>query len=411
MNRFSQIIFHLHHMVRRMWFLPAMFSLLAIATITVAYGAAAFVPDGLPLEMPSDAIRSILTILASSLLTVAVFALSTMVSALSTASQATTPRAVALIVEDRTAQTSISVFIGAFLFAILGIIALSADIYSQAGRLVLFLVTLVIVLLVTVALIRWIGQISAMGRVAETVDRVEAATTKGFRSVEEPPLMGCRPQTGDLRGKAISGATIGYIQHIDLANLQDAAERLDIDVDVAARPGAYVFPGRALAFVERELPKEESERLAGCFVVGDMRTFDSDPRFGLIVLNEIASRALSPGINDSGTAIDVIGTLVRILAGWADLERSGDVLFDRLTMPPLTVADLLVDAFRPIARDGAAQIEVVLRLLAGLRTLSGIPLLASEARATARDVEARAMTALPATSDRQALERAVAFAH
>ncbi|MFC0010388.1 DUF2254 domain-containing protein [Devosia nitrariae] len=407
----SQISFHLHQMVRRMWFLPATFSLLAIVTITVAYGVAKFVPDRMPLEMPSDAIRSILTILASSLLTVAVFALSTMVTALSTASQVTTPRAVPLIVEDRTAQTSISVFIGAFLFAILGIIALSAGIYSQAGRLVLFLVTLGMVVLVTVALIRWIGQISAIGRVAETIDKVEAATAKGFHTVDEPPLMGCRPQTGGPKGKAISCATIGYIQHIDLANLQDAAERLDVVVDVMARPGAYVFPGRALALVERELPEEETERLADCFVVGDTRTFDSDPRFGLIVLNEIASRALSPGINDSGTAIDVIGTQVRILADWACLERNGDVLFERLTITPLTVADLMVDAFRPIARDGAGQIEVVLRLLAGLHTLSGIPLLASEARATARDVEARAMTALLAASDRQALASAAAFAH
>ncbi len=46
------------------------------------------------------------------------------------------------------------------------------------------------------------------------------------------------------------------------------------------------------------------------------RTFEDDPRFGLIVLSEIADKALSPGVNDPGTAIDVIGTLVRLFTLW-----------------------------------------------------------------------------------------------
>jgi hypothetical protein len=49
-------------------------------------------------------------------------------------------------------------------------------------------------------------------------------------------------------------------------------------------------------------------------IVGDVRSFDQDPRFGAVVLTEIASRALSPGMNDPGTAIDVIGRAVRLLA-------------------------------------------------------------------------------------------------
>jgi uncharacterized membrane protein len=38
-------------------------------------------------------------------------------------------------------------------------------------------------------------------------------------------------------------------------------------------------------------------------VIGDGRLYDDDPRFGLVVLSEIAGRALSPGVNDPGTAI------------------------------------------------------------------------------------------------------------
>ena len=59
------------------------------------------------------------------------------------------------------------------------------------------------------------------------------------------------------------------------------------------------------------------------FIVGDDRTFREDPRFGLVTLAEIAARALSPAVNDVGTAIDIVGTFVRLLARWA--EPTGDI--------------------------------------------------------------------------------------
>ena len=62
-------------------------------------------------------------------------------------------------------------------------------------------------------------------------------------------------------------------------------------------------------------PEDEDvhKAVAEAFTIGAERTFDQDPRFGLCVLAEIASRALSPAVNDPGTAIDVIGRAVRLL--------------------------------------------------------------------------------------------------
>ena len=96
----SQIAFKFRQVVQRMWFLPLAFSLVAVLTLLIAFGMARLIPDGLPFTLSSEAVESILTVLASSLLTVAVFALSTIVSALSSASSQTTPRAVPLIVGD-----------------------------------------------------------------------------------------------------------------------------------------------------------------------------------------------------------------------------------------------------------------------------------------------------------------------
>lgn len=406
----SQIAFQFRQLVQRMWFLPAAFSVVAVLTIFMAYGLARFAPDELPFTMPSDGVVSILTILATSLLTVAVFALSTIVSALSTASSSTTPRAVPLIVGDRSAQTSISVFIGAFLFAIVGIIGLNAGFYSEAGRLFLFLVTLGVVLLVVAALIRWIGQISAIGRVRETIDRVEQATTAAFETLSAQACFDCRVQESQPAGQAVMAARIGYVQHFDAAQLQQLAEEHDLTIAVTARPGAYAGPDRPLLRVEGTLDDDLGGRLADCFSVGDSRTFDSDPRFGLVVLGEIAGKALSPGINDPGTAIDVIGTLVRVLHERPRAAADDKVKHDRISVPPLAPADLMEDGFRPIARDGAGTIEVVQRLLAGLETLGATcPDLAEATRDMARDAVERARASLTAAADLRALDEAAAF--
>jgi uncharacterized membrane protein len=269
-----------------------------------------------------------------------------------------------------------------------------------------------VVMLVVTALIRWIGQISAIGRVGHTIDRVERATGDAFTMISDHPFFDCRLQIIAPQGMPINARTVGYVQHVDASKLQRLAKAHDLTIAITARPGAYVAPNRPLMLVEGVVPDECVEDLAAAFVVGDSRTFYSDPRFGLVVLGEIASKALSPGINDPGTAIDVIGTLVRVLVDRKPGDQDHEPRYDRVSAPSLDPADLMEDAFRPIARDGAASIEVVLRLLAGLTTLA----YANEefrdpALAMARDVTARARQVLTAESDLKTLEDAAAFAH
>ena len=401
----SQIAFRFRQVMQRMWFLPAAFSVVAVLTIVVAFAMARFIPDRLPFTLSSEAVESILTVLASSLLTVAVFALSTIVSALASASSQTSPRAVPLIVGDRSAQTSISVFIGAFLFSIVGIIGLSAGIYSEAGRLLLFAVTLVVVVLVVAALIRWIGQMSAIGRVSETVERAGEAAESAFAAVPGQGLLGCRALAGPPKGEPVFARQIGFVQHVDTGRLQELAEEHELVVSITARPGAYAAPDRPLLLVGDAVDEAVIDKLANAFVVGEARTFDSDPRFGLIVLSEIAGKALSPGINDPGTAIAVVSTLVRVLAERP--EEDSELKFDRVLVAPLDPNDLMADAFRPIARDGAGSIEVMLRLIAGLKTLARTrPDLEAAARGMIKDAVERGLAAMSARSDKAALQAA-----
>lgn len=403
--------FKLSQIVRKMWFLPTMFAAAAFATVAAAHYSAFLLPQELPIDVSEAAIKDILTIIGSTMLAVATFALATMVNALSGASQATSPRAVRLISEDRTAQASISAFVGAFLFSIVGIIALSGGFFTASGRLILFAATIVVVVLVVGALIRWINKISSIGQVGETIERVEAATTEAFREIAQTPLFGCCDRDGPPDGAvAVHADRVGFVQYFEPAELQKVAKEAALWIHVVARPGTYATRAQPLALVAGPLDDAARRRIGQAFVLGRARTFDHDPLYGLLVLTEIASRALSPGVNDPGTAINVIHAEVRTLDTWMTSKPAlePEARFGRVSMARITPDDIMTTAFRPILRDGASNVEVCLTVCEALKAILATSphVFRSVVAATAADLLSRARSEMSSPLDLRVVERA-----
>jgi len=373
MSRWLWIVTQL---TRRIWVRATLFSALAIGTALVAIVLSPYIPQDLPTKIGADAVDNILGIIASSMLAVTTFSLSTMVSAYSAATNNVTPRATRLVMEDTTTHNVLSTFVGSFLFSLVGIIVLSTGAYGDRGRVVLFAVTILVIVLIVATLLRWIDHLSRLGRVTETTERVEKATVEAMRVRHAKPYLGGRPLEKDSdiphTARPIYSAEIGYVQYVDTAQLSDIAGD-EGRIYLGVIPGQFSIPTTPIAWAQGVKSDDQEETIRGCFSIGDTRSFDQDPRFGISVLSEIASRALSPGINDAGTAIDVIGRGVRIFAIWAEsAENKGgdDVPCPNVFVPQLEVADLFDDLFTPIARDGSGIVEVGLRLQKALLSLA-----------------------------------------
>lgn len=406
---------------RRIWFRATLFSILAVATALVAIVVSPFIPNDLPTKIGADAVDNILGIIASSMLTVTTFSLSTMVSAYSAATTNVTPRATKLVMEDSTTQNVLATFVGSFLFSLVGIIALSTGAYGDRGRVVLFVVTIVVVVLIVVTLLRWIDHLSRLGRVTETTERVETVTIDAMRSRRQQPYLGGN-ELRDEKDIPVSSIDvfidrIGYVQHLDTSTLSKIATDAKARIFVRSIPGQLVDPTRPVASVDGAGRDEIEQTLADikrCFSVEDTRSFDQDPRFGASVLTEIASRALSPAINDPGTAIDVIARALRILAVWdgpVETENQDAVPFPNIYVPGIRLNDVFDDLFTPIARDGAAVVEVGLRLQKAFGILARFNASGFRDNAIRHSQEAlaRAELALSLENDKQRV-RAAAYA-
>ena len=403
--------FYLGRLARVLWLRAGLFALIAVGAALLAQALSPLAPAGLVGVLRDEAVEDLLGVLASSMLAVATFSLATLVASAAAVTTNASPRAAALMLEDRSAQGALSAFIAAFVFSIVGLIATGLNVYSREALFILFIETLLIIGYVVVRLLGWVDQLSRIGRVGEAVGRVEAATRHALHQ-RRSFLGGAPAREVPSDAVEVRGASVGYVQHVDVGRLQALADRHGLTVHLTVLPGAFAPPSREVLRVQGAADDALMRKLQGAVVIGATRTYDQDPRFGLVVLGEIASRALSPAINDPGTAIGVVGALVRLLGEWADHHdvEPPRPRYPRVFVPPLSAADLFEDAFRPMARDAARTIEVgvVLQKALGDLATASAPGFRRAARAQSSRALALALPELPLPADRAELRRLAA---
>jgi uncharacterized membrane protein len=385
----------------------------AIITALLAVFFSPYVPEDVAKLLGGDAVDRILTILASSMLAVVTFSLSTLIASYSVAGASAPARATSLIMRDTSAQTALSTFLGAFIFSIVSLVALSTGYYGSKGRVILFGMTIIVLSAVILTVIKWIGQLSEMGQLGSVIAKIEHTS---IDSIKSQAHLFIGDDDGCIAPKDVSlieCEVTGFIQTIDLQGLSDLVENIPGEIWIEVHAGQYVYPGLPLAKItgEKKDLKETHESIRKNFFVGHRRTFEDDPRFGLIVLSEIASRALSPGINDPGSAIEIIGSLLRLISRiqnvvCAEQERWWS---KELHLKSITPDEVLDDAFQAISRDGAAIVEVGIFLQKSLGVIYRFPKFSTSAYKRSIQSLEMAARALKNKEDMERLSRASAW--
>lgn len=383
----------------KLWLRAGLFGIAAVVASILSVVVGPLVPQALVERVRPDAVADLLTIMASSMLVVATFSLGSLVTALTVAASTVTPRAARILIADPHAQNALAIYIGAFVFSVVALIAMKLGYYSDRGLAVLMLATIAVIGAVILTLFAWIDYLANLMRVDEMTNKIEMRAVETITTRAHYPRMGGRPRDATEDGHPVFTASTGYLRHLDVAGLQEIAAAAQGTIRVQRLPGALVNPVEPLARVTWIPDAAQRTEILDAFSIGPERSFEQDPRFCLAVLTEIASRALSPGINDPGTAISVIGRLQRLLTLWADeLRRDAAPECPDVTVPELDSAALIDDAFGPLARDAAGMVEVGLRMQKALVILARVapdlfaePVTAMSERALAHADEALAL--------------------
>lgn len=414
----STLIRKAHKYGKKLWVRVLIMGFLAVLAVVISMVTEDWIPDEFGTALTGEAADRLLSIIANAMLAVTTFSLSVMVTLYRSISTQWTPRVHRLILQDLTTQNTLAVFIGAYVYALIAIIMREMGVFDDKRAFVLFVTTCVVLAVIVLYLIRWVLHLQSFGSLIDTSREIEKTTRQSFDERLKNPCLGARPLVGDIpsEAEAHKAEQSGYIQHIYPEALNKVAKNHGVEIYLLRSIGDFVYINEPILKICRVGdPVDDShtdETLAdgikASITTGDLRTFDQDPRFGLIVMGEVASKALSPGVNDPGTAIDVINRIGRILTDYTD-ERTNvrENPLDYIFVPPLDPEDLMEDAFGALARDGGSVVEVQQSLQETLAALLRHPDegLARSARAAAEVHLRRALSMIAFEPDRHRLMR------
>lgn len=321
------------------WFLPAlMVTGFAIAAVLLVE-AEAHVGWEMLRRWPrlfgagADGSRSMLSAVAGSMATVAGVVFSITMLALSQTSAQFSTRLLRGFMRDRANQTVLGVFVGIFAYCLIVLRTIrGGDENTFVPALAVLGGTLFGVASIGF-LIHFIHHISVSLQVSHIIANVTAETLQAVEHLFPAPVGTPAAETvpEERSWRPVTTTSYGYLQGVDADALLDWAERHNAGVRMDRQVGEFLVPGTILLSLSTdEAPTAEQEdALRGLFPLGRYRTIEQDAAYGIQQLVDVALRALSPGINDTTTAVMCIQHLSVILVKLAERRVEGPTRSDR----------------------------------------------------------------------------------
>lgn len=414
-----------------LWFLPAV-------SVVVAVVAGTMLATYHPLEDTAissvlfggtaSGARSVLSLVASSMITVTALTFTLTVVALQMASSQYSPRVLRGFLADRGNKAVLAIFLGTFAYCVSVLRLIREETPEVQAVVPQAAVTLggVLTFLSVGALVYYIDHLTKQLRIEKVLDDIQRDTLSAVSSSD--PSGAGRRTTETLPAPPSEAARVtarrtGYLQTVWSETLAQGAERHGVAVRLRPTLGERITTGTTVAWVwpldggGEDLDDEQRSELVHDHIhIGFERTGRHDVAFGLRQLVDIAVRALSPGVNDPTTAVNVIGSLSPVLCALTDVDVGSEIVADedgrtRVIVPRPSFVDYVDLCCAEIRRYGRGE-PAVLKALLGM--------LADAAECADRDRQRRAIAVeldrIEAAADRElhdedrrALDRALAI--
>ena len=350
--------------------------------------------------------RSLLSAVASSSIGVAGTIFSITIAALSLASGQMGPRLLRNFVRDSRNQIALGIFLGTFAYALM--VLRTVRTVNEGNFVPHVGVTGAMVLaLVCLGTLVWFVHHIATSINVETVvdvvhqDLVEAIAGKTLEAAD--PL----PPPDPLRGQAVTISGSGFLQAVDGGILADWATSHGVAVAMRVRPGAFVPLGAPVAIVSAAV-EGARDAFDAALTFGRRQASLQDLEYPVRQLNEIAVRALSPGINDPFTAGSVLDRFGDALCRIAPRHMpSGAVECDGrivLALDAVSYDGLCDGMFHTIRQNGSGSAYVLIRLLEVLARVAEVERFTDRRAALRRHADLAIAVARSGVSDPAGLE-------
>jgi uncharacterized membrane protein len=269
----------------------------------------------------SETARAILTALIGGLITLTVFNFSMVMLLLNQASSNYSPRLLPGLISDRPNQVVLGFYIGTLLYEIIVLISIlpSGDEYTLNGFSILIGIILGIFCLAL--FVYFIHHISRSIRIDIILMKIFNEAQKELEQYGERQGVNSDVEWDDEGTEQIESDQAGYVRSINLDALLTFAEKNEINIKVLCSKGDYLLPDVEMIQMDQHLSSEQREELKEYIQCGGSADSQDDFSLSIKQITEVGVKAMSPGINDPGTAAMTIDHLTELFAQRMQLDE------------------------------------------------------------------------------------------
>lgn len=367
--------FRIRHYIRNsIWILPLLGMIAALLAVRVLHYAE--MRAGWQMDISKETARAVMGSMSSSLFTLVVFVSSAVLVAVQLTSAQLTPRIIAFIYRNMVRKLSLTFFVFTFTFSISVMVRVEDSVplltvYMAAYG---FMISIGLFLF----MIDYVGKglkpsVALRGVAVEGREVIRRIYPRSFIAERgRPPDNFDSPEMQPTR--VIANRIDGVLLDFDMKGLAELAERADCLINLVPQVGDFVAREDPLFRIYRGGEELSEDDLHKSVAFGLERTMEQDPTFVFRIIVDVASKGLSPGINDPTTAVIAVDQLHHLLRDVGNRRMDEGIVRDaagrlRLVYRTPNWEDYVQLAVTEIRHYGCESIQIARRLRAMLENL------------------------------------------
>ena len=257
--------------------------------------------------------RVILATLIGGIFSLTVFSFSMVMVLLNQASTNFSPRLLPGLISDKRNQIVLGVYIGSLVYNILILIAVLPTINNLTGIGLSVFIGIVMGIFCLGFFVFFIHTISTSIQIntilKETFDKAK-------RNLEKSILEDTGEWIYDLPSTSDWNQTLttesGYLQNIDLTELLSFLNQQKTNLILAPCKGLYVLNSMPLFYTNKSFEEDTINKVMSVFIIEKSLDIHTNFLLGIRYITEVGVKAMSPAVNDPGTAISTLDYLAEL---------------------------------------------------------------------------------------------------
>ncbi len=257
---------------------------------------------------------TILSALISGLISVIVFSFSMVMLLLSQASSNYSPRLLPGLISDKKHQIILGIYLSTILYNIFTLFSIqpTGDKYQLPGFAVLMGIIGTVICLY--AFIFFIHNISQSIQISNILERIYTESIGRLNTLVTKEKEHLQPFPDSEGWYKYYSKNNGYLQNISYTNLINICKEQETKLLILPVKGIFVLQGIPVFQSRKELDQDCVNKILNNFNFAREELIEDNYILGFKQFTEIIVKAMSPGINDPGTAINAIDYLTELFA-------------------------------------------------------------------------------------------------